>query len=100
MGKFDLPAMIDFILDKMNQTQLHYVGHSQGCTVLFTMLCLLPEYNGKIISMHAMAPAVFLGHTKSVDRNLLQYMDQVKVRQVYCNLFTDMEVMTCFWWNF
>lgn len=29
MGKYDLPAVIDFILDKSEYDQLHYVGHSQ-----------------------------------------------------------------------
>ena len=29
MGKYDLPANIDYILAKTGYDQLHYVGHSQ-----------------------------------------------------------------------
>ena len=29
-GQIDLPAMIDFVLLKTGQPDLHYIGHSQG----------------------------------------------------------------------
>jgi len=32
MGLYDLPAEIDFILEKTQQKQLSYVGHSEGTT--------------------------------------------------------------------
>lgn len=60
IGKYDLPANIDFALKTINQTKIHYVGHSQGCTVFFVMVTDRPEYNTKIASMTAMAPAIFL----------------------------------------
>lgn len=33
MAMYDLPAMIDFVLQKTGQKQIYYVGYSQGCTV-------------------------------------------------------------------
>lgn len=33
MAMYDLPAAIDFVLQKTGQQQLHYVGYSQGCTI-------------------------------------------------------------------
>jgi pimeloyl-ACP methyl ester carboxylesterase len=30
MGKYDVPANVDFILKKANVTKLTYIGHSQG----------------------------------------------------------------------
>lgn len=33
MAMFDLPAAIDFVLQKTGQKQLHYVGYSQGCSI-------------------------------------------------------------------
>ena len=33
MAKYDLPATINFIIEKTKQEQLYYVGHSQGTTI-------------------------------------------------------------------
>lgn len=79
IGKYDLPAMINFALDTLNQTTLHYIGHSQGCTSFFVMLSLRPEYNQKIKSMHALAPAVLLEHSTIIDKSILNSMYQIEV---------------------
>lgn len=33
MAKYDLPATINFIVEKTGQKRLYYVGHSQGTTI-------------------------------------------------------------------
>ena len=33
MAKYDLPASINYIINKTGQEQVYYVGHSQGNTV-------------------------------------------------------------------
>lgn len=33
MANYDLPASINFILNKTDQKQVYYVGHSQGTTL-------------------------------------------------------------------
>jgi pimeloyl-ACP methyl ester carboxylesterase len=45
---YDLPAMVNYILDKTNQSKLFYVGHSQGNMVAFARLSTCPEFNSKI----------------------------------------------------
>ena len=57
MGKYDQPAVIDYILAKTGKSALSYVGHSQGCLVLCMALYYRPEYNAKIDAFIAMAPA-------------------------------------------
>ncbi|XP_033220877.1 lipase 3-like [Belonocnema kinseyi] len=64
MGIYDLPAMIDFILQITGQKQLFYIGYSQGGTQFFVMNSMKPEYNDKIRLGVTFAPAVFLGNTK------------------------------------
>lgn len=85
MGKFDLPACIDYVLYETGQTKLQYIGHSQvgliyrwnylnsqcfktrlqGTTAFFVMMSEKPEYNEKIEMMHALAPIAFLGNVFS-----------------------------------
>lgn len=71
IGIYDLPASIDYILEKTNQTQLHYVGFSQGTTLFFIMTSVLPDYNEKITSMIAMAPIVIMKHSQHTFLNIL-----------------------------
>ncbi|XP_055678137.1 lipase 3-like [Lutzomyia longipalpis] len=65
IGVFDVPAMIDYVLRETGQKQLHYVGHSQGTTVLFVMLSLRPEYNRVLLTAHALSPVAFMSHAQS-----------------------------------
>uniref|UniRef100_A0A1B0D593 Partial AB-hydrolase lipase domain-containing protein n=1 Tax=Phlebotomus papatasi TaxID=29031 RepID=A0A1B0D593_PHLPP len=65
IGTIDVPAMIDFILEETSEEKLHYIGHSQGTTVLFVMLSLKPAYNDVLYSAQALAPIVFVSHLKS-----------------------------------
>ncbi|XP_047993675.1 lipase 3-like [Leguminivora glycinivorella] len=66
IGNIDLPIMIDYTLKTTGQERLHYIGHSQGTTAFFVMASLRPEYNQKIISMHAMAPVAYLANSASL----------------------------------
>jgi pimeloyl-ACP methyl ester carboxylesterase len=62
IGIYDLPAMIDFMLEETKASKAFYVGHSQGTTSLFVLLSTRPEYNDKIIQAHLMSPVVFAEH--------------------------------------
>lgn len=60
MGYYDIPAMIDYILEKTNQENLHYIGHSQGTTAFFVMASERPKYNKKIRLASLLAPVAFM----------------------------------------
>lgn len=76
MGKYDLPANIDYILNKTDYEQLHYIGHSQGTAVFWVLLSELPSYTQKILSMHALAPIAFISDMKSpLFRTLVVFLD-------------------------
>uniref|UniRef100_A0A0K8VD62 Lipase 1 n=1 Tax=Bactrocera latifrons TaxID=174628 RepID=A0A0K8VD62_BACLA len=65
MGKYDLPASIDYILGQTEHDQLHYIGHSQGTMTFWIMCSEHPEYSEKIILMQALAPVAYIKHSKS-----------------------------------
>ncbi|XP_053614874.1 lipase 3-like [Plodia interpunctella] len=66
MGRYDLPATIDYILKETKQEKLAYIAHSQGTTIFFVMASELPEYNDKISVMIALSAVSYLSHTKSL----------------------------------
>lgn len=65
IGRFDVPAMVDYVLEKTGKSKLHYVGHSQGTTAFWAMCAQRPGYCDKIISMQALAPIAFMQKLKS-----------------------------------
>ncbi|KAL6438007.1 hypothetical protein ACFW04_004350 [Cataglyphis niger] len=71
IGIYDLPAMIDHVLETTGQEKLFYLGHSQGTTSFFVMATEVPEYQDKIKAMFAMAPIAYCGRMKSPFLQLL-----------------------------
>ncbi|CAH0547938.1 unnamed protein product [Brassicogethes aeneus] len=62
IGKYDLPAVIDKIIEKTGSKQVTYIGHSQGGTIVFVTASERPEYKKKLSKVIVMAPAVYLNH--------------------------------------
>ncbi|EDW74670.2 uncharacterized protein Dwil_GK15810 [Drosophila willistoni] len=71
IGIYDLPAIVDYVLGQTGHSQLHYVGHSQGTTVLLVLLSQRPEYNVRFANVALMAPVAFLKHLSSPPLRLL-----------------------------
>ncbi|NXL96238.1 LIPM Lipase, partial [Alectura lathami] len=65
MAMYDLPAMIDFALQKTGQKELYYVGHSQGASIAFIAFSSMPELAQKIKTFFALAPVVTIKHARS-----------------------------------
>jgi lysosomal acid lipase/cholesteryl ester hydrolase len=65
MGYYDLPALINYILDTTGNESLFYIGHSMGCTVAFILATLKPQYCSKIKAMAALGPAAYLQNIRS-----------------------------------
>jgi len=65
IGISDLPACIDYVLQKTGHKDLIYIAHSQGTTAFFVLMSQRPEYNQKVKAMFAMAPVAFLNEIKS-----------------------------------
>ncbi|XP_066998922.2 lipase 3 [Anabrus simplex] len=66
MGIYDLPAVIDHILETTKQEKLFYAGHSMGTTMFYVMASERPEYNDKIRAMFSMAPVAHMNHMQNI----------------------------------
>ena len=82
MGKYDLPAVFDYVLAKTGMTSLSYVGHSMGCTMFFICMIDRPEYNAKIDVMIALAPAVANIYSKTSIRYQAPLVKQIEVYSI------------------
>ncbi|VVC24411.1 Partial AB-hydrolase lipase domain,Alpha/Beta hydrolase fold [Cinara cedri] len=73
IGKYDLPAAIDYILIETNSSQLHYIGFSMGTSVFFIMASERPEYQPKIRSQISLAPVAYLTNSRSIVKHFAVY---------------------------
>ncbi|KAM8713193.1 hypothetical protein ACLKA7_013495 [Drosophila subpalustris] len=71
IGVYDLPAVVERVLHVTGQGRVHYVGHSQGTTVLLVLLAQRPAYNAKFASVSLLAPIAYLQHLSSPPLRLL-----------------------------
>ncbi|XP_034864443.1 lysosomal acid lipase/cholesteryl ester hydrolase isoform X1 [Mirounga leonina] len=65
MANYDLPASINFILNKTGQEQVYYVGHSQGTTIGFIAFSRIPELAKKVKMFFALAPVASVSFSTS-----------------------------------
>ena len=56
MGKYDIPAMIDHIIETTQQEKIFYIGHSMGTTGFMVMANDRPEYQDKVHLANFLAP--------------------------------------------
>nr|AIY34739.1 lipase 10 [Lygus lineolaris] len=83
LGYYDLPSVIDFILNKTDNTQLRYIGHSQGTSEFFVMASTRPEYNAKIRVAATMAPVAFMANTRGLFKILSHFTGFLDVLNEY-----------------
>lgn len=75
MIAYDLPAMLDHVLNETGRERLLYVGHSQGTLILFGLLAERPEYNDKIELFAAMGPVTTVTYMRSPIRYLAPFVE-------------------------
>eukprot|EP00742_Colponemidia_sp_Colp-10_P002746 GILJ01002936.1.p1 GENE.GILJ01002936.1~~GILJ01002936.1.p1 ORF type:complete len:423 (-),score=58.58 GILJ01002936.1:189-1457(-) len=66
MAKYDIPAIVNYVLKVNTGPRLAYVGHSQGTTQMFAALTIHDWLPSKLYSFSALAPAVFVGNQWSI----------------------------------
>ncbi|XP_072016928.1 lysosomal acid lipase/cholesteryl ester hydrolase-like [Amphiura filiformis] len=70
MAKYDLPAMINYILRVTGHKQIYYVGHSQGTVMAFSAFSRDPELGRKVKMFFALGPVTTVEFITSAVRIL------------------------------
>ncbi|XP_058044130.1 lipase member M-like isoform X2 [Ahaetulla prasina] len=65
MARYDLPAMISFIVEKTRTSKIHLVGFSQGAAQGLIVLSSMPHVAEKIKMFHALSPATTLKNSQN-----------------------------------
>ncbi|RMC11565.1 hypothetical protein DUI87_11685 [Hirundo rustica rustica] len=65
MGKYDIPAELNFIMNKTGQKNVYYIGHSEGSAAGFIAFSTYPDLSQKIKAFFALAPVATITHATS-----------------------------------
>ncbi|CAL1528652.1 unnamed protein product [Lymnaea stagnalis] len=79
MAKYDLPAVLKFVLKTSAVDQVYYVGHSQGTTIAFAEFGENPELASHIKHFIAMAPVAQVWNTESPIKLLAPFAKDIGV---------------------
>lgn len=76
MGIYDLPAVIDYVLNTTGFQQVYQIGMSEGATQFYVMTSSRPAYNDKVKAHFSYAPATFLCHLSNVPTLILTFPER------------------------
>jgi lysosomal acid lipase/cholesteryl ester hydrolase len=65
MARYDLPAMINHVLNATSQPSLYYIGHSQGTMIGFIQFGVDQALAAKVKLFIALGPVATVGHIKT-----------------------------------
>ena len=82
MAKYDLPAELNYVLDKTGKEKIFYIGHSMGTTTYMVMNSLDQSWADKVELAVFLAPVAYVDHMNSPIRMLTHGLGLVLVRIV------------------
>ncbi|XP_015789221.1 lipase 3 [Tetranychus urticae] len=66
MGLYDIPAMVDYIIQETGYEKIVYIGYSQATIAMLTLLAKHPEFAIKLDLNINIAPIAFYGNTNGL----------------------------------
>lgn len=79
LAKYDLPGMIDYVLNVTQRAQLYYVGHSQGTMMIFAGLSENAALQRRIKLAFLLAPVTRLKNIYSPIKYLALFETELKI---------------------
>jgi len=65
MALYDLPALVDYVLESTGESTLSYIGHSEGTIQAFAGFSRSQELSRKVNLFVALAPIAYIYHSSS-----------------------------------
>lgn len=96
MAMFDLPCMIDFILQHTGNEKLSYIGFSQGTGAALACFSLLPRVASKISIFVALSPAA---KAKGLRKGMLQTFINMAPESLFLLLGTRAVLTISLFWR-
>ena len=79
MGKYDVPACINYVLDNTSWKTLIYIGHSMGGGIFYMAMANYPQLNAKVDVMISLAPSASMAHMNSPLKMLAPHTKSIQV---------------------
>lgn len=77
LGWYDIPAMINKVIQESGNPKIHYVGHSMGTTGFMIMMNKHPEIKEKLLLTQFLAPVAYLGHSTSPIKYIASFSNSI-----------------------
>uniref|UniRef100_K1QFY0 Gastric triacylglycerol lipase n=1 Tax=Magallana gigas TaxID=29159 RepID=K1QFY0_MAGGI len=77
MAKYDIPAVIEYILKKTGKQQLYFIGHSQGTLQAFAAFSQNATLAKKVKQFYAMGPVATIAHIESPIKYMSIFTDEL-----------------------
>lgn len=77
MAKYDIPAVIEYILKKTGKKQLYFIGHSQGTLQAFAAFSQNATLAKKVKQFYAMGPVATIAHIESPIKYMSIFTDEL-----------------------
>ena len=66
MGKYDVPANLDYVISHSNYDKAFYIGHSQGVTQFFVASDVIQNLGDKVAGFIGLGPVMYVGNMYSL----------------------------------
>jgi len=77
MAKYDLPAELNYVIEKTGKEKIYYIGHSMGTTTYMAMNSVDQTWADKVEVAVLMAPIAYVEHMASPIRYLTPFLGMI-----------------------